>query len=300
MIDSWAGIFPIVNTTFDEHGELDINSQLAVVNFLIECGAHGIALFGNASEGYALSEAEKAELLPLILKEVRRRVPVFVSTGHTGTHPAVALSKAAEAAGADGLMILPPYLLKPTAQDWVGYYTAISKAVSIPIMIQDAPLLTGVNISAGQTAQMAREGRQVRYVKVEAPPPPMKVTEVRQAAGDSLIIFGGLNGHFLIEELQRGARGTMPGGDMTDMFVRVWDLYEAGQVAAERAEFNQYLPLIRFELQPGLGVSAMKHNMLAGGIIKSATVRPPTRALDGIAIEELQELRKGLWLAALA
>jgi 2-keto-3-deoxy-L-arabinonate dehydratase len=299
MTDGWAGIFPIVNTTFDEHGELDIKSQLAVVNFLIECGAHGIALFGNASEGYALSDAEKAELLPIILKEVRRRVPVFVSTGHTGTHPAVALSKAAEAAGADGLMILPPYLLKPTAQDLVGYYTAISNAVSIPIMIQDAPLLTGVNIGPAQMAQMAREGKQVRYVKVEAPPTPMKVTEVRQAAGDSLIIFGGLNGHFLIEELQRGARGTMPGGDMTDMFVRVWDLYEAGQVAAARAEFNQYLPLIRFELQPGLGVSAMKHNMLAGGIIKSATVRSPTRALDGIAIEELQELRKGLRLAVL-
>jgi 2-keto-3-deoxy-L-arabinonate dehydratase len=300
MTDGWAGIFPIVNTTFDEHGELDIKSQLAVVNFLIECGAHGIALFGNASEGYALSDAEKAELLPIILKEVRRRVPVFVSTGHTGTHPAVALSKAAEAAGADGLMILPPYLLKPTAQDLVGYYTAISNAVSIPIMIQDAPLLTGVNIGPAQMAQMAREGKQVRYVKVEAPPTPMKVTEVHQAAGDSLIIFGGLNGHFLIEELQRGARGTMPGGDMTDMFVRVWNLYKAGQVAEARAEFNQYLPLIRFELQPGLGVSAMKHNMLAGGIIKSATVRPPTRALDGIAIEELQELRKGLRLAVLA
>lgn len=300
MTDGWAGIFPIVNTTFDEHGELDIKSQLALVNFLIECGAHGIALFGNASEGYALSDAEKAELLPVILKEVRRRVPVFVSTGHTGTHPAVALSKAAEAAGADGLMILPPYLLKPTAQDLIDYYTAISAAVSIPIMVQDAPLLTGVNISAGQMREMARAGKQVRYVKVEAPPTTLKVTEVRQAAGDSLIIFGGLNGHFLIEELQRGARGTMPGGDMTDMFVRVWNLYEAGQVKEARLEFNQYLPLIRFELQPGLGVSAMKHNLQAGGIIKSASVRPPTRALDQIASEELQELRKNLRLAALA
>lgn len=289
-----TGIFPIVNTTFDDHGELDVQSQLALVNFLVECGAHGLALFGNAGEGYALSEAEKAYLLPLIIKEARGRVPVFVSTGHTGTHPAVALSRAAEAAGADGLMILPPYFLKPSAPDLIGYYVAISNAVSIPIMIQDAPLLTAVSISAAQMAQMACVGKNVCYVKVEAPPTPLKVTEVRAAAGDALVIFGGLNGHFLIEELQRGARGTMPGSDMVDMFVRVWDRYEAGDVAAARAEFNQYLPMIRFELQPGLGVSAMKHNLKAGGVIKSSAVRPPTRALDPTGAEELQELRKGL------
>jgi 4-hydroxy-tetrahydrodipicolinate synthase len=299
MSDSFAGIFPIVNTTFDEHGDLDVTSQLSLVNFLIDSGAHGIALFGNASEGYALSESEKASLMPLIIKEVRGRIPVFVSTGHTGTRVAVELSKAAEEAGADGLMILPPYFLKPSAKDLVGYYTAISDAVSIPIMIQDAPLLTAVNIGAAQMAAMAREGRNVRYVKVEAPPTAMKVTEVKDAAGDLLVIFGGLNGHFLIEELQRGARGTMPGSDMTDMFTRVWNLYSEGKLAEARAEFNQYLPLIRYELQPGLGVSTMKNNLKAGGVIKSATVRPPTRALDPVGVEELQEIRRGLRLASL-
>ncbi len=294
MTESFAGIFPIVNTTFDEHGELDVPSQLSLVNFLIDCGAHGIALFGNASEGYALSESEKSQLMPIIIHEVRGRIPVFVSTGHTGTRVAVELSKAAQEAGADGLMILPPYFLKPTAKDLISYYTAISNVVSISIMIQDAPLLTGVNIGAAQMAQMAREGKNVRYVKVEAPPTALKVTEVKEAAGDLLTIFGGLNGHFLIEELQRGARGTMPGSDMIEMFVRVWNLYEAGKLAEARTEFNQYLPLIRYELQPGLGVSAMKQNLKADGVIKSAAVRSPTRMLDPVGIEELQEIRKGI------
>jgi 2-keto-3-deoxy-L-arabinonate dehydratase len=57
-----------------------------------------------------------------------------------------------------------------------------------------------------------------------------------------------------------------------------------------RAEFNRHLPLIRFELQPGLGVSAMKHNLKAAGIIKHSTVRPPTRSLDPTAVEELQQI----------
>lgn len=290
MSDSFAGIFPIVLTTFDESYEVDESSQFALVNYLIECGVHGLAIFGNASEGYCLSESEKTRLMPLIIREARGRVPVFVSTGHTGTHVAAQLSKAAEEAGADGLMVLPPYYLKPTAEDLFGYYKAISDSVSIPVMIQDAPMLTGVNIGAPQMARMARECANVRYTKVEAPPTAMKVSEVKQAAGDDLVIFGGLNGHFFIEELQRGARGTMPGSDMTPMFVKVWNDYEAGRIKEARAEFNRWLPLIRFELQPGLGVSAMKHNLKAAGVIKHTTVRPPTRSLDPAGIEELQQI----------
>jgi 2-keto-3-deoxy-L-arabinonate dehydratase len=287
---NYEGIFPIALTTFDEHFEVDEQSQLALINYLIDCGVHGLAIFGNASEGYALSEAEKARLMPLIIREVRQRVPVFVSTGHTGTQVAAQISKAAEDAGADGLMILPPYFLKPTAEAVFDYYQTISNAVSIPIMIQDAPLLTGVSIGAAQMARLAQVCAHVRYVKVEAPPTPLKVSEVKQASGDSLVIFGGLNGQFFLEELNRGARGTMPGSDMTKMFVEVWNLAEAGQRNAARAVFNRHLPLIRYELQPGLGVSAMKHNLKAAGIIKHTTVRPPTRAIDGLGSEELQQI----------
>ena len=289
-MSKYAGIYPIALTTFDEHYEIDEHSQLALINYLIDCGVHGIAIFGNASEGYTLSETEKSRLMPLIINEVRKRVPVFVSTGHTGTHAAVQLSMAAQAAGADGLMILPPYFLKPSAEDLFGYYKMISDAVSIPIMIQDAPLLTQVNISAAQMARIAKECPNVKLTKVEAPPTVLKVTEVKQACGDSLGIFGGLNGHFLLEELQRGACGTMPGSDMMPMFVRVWNLYQAGHYKEARIEFNRHLPLIRFELQPGLGVSAMKHNLRAQGVIKHTTVRPPTRALDKLAVEELQQI----------
>ncbi|MGH9846582.1 MAG: dihydrodipicolinate synthase family protein [Blastocatellia bacterium] len=290
MSNNYEGIFPIALTTFDEHYAIDEQSQLALINYLIDCGVHGIAIFGNASEGYALGESEKTRLMPLIIKEVRGRVPIFVSTGHTGTHVAVQMSKAAEEAGADGLMILPPYFLKPSAEDLFGYYKAISDAVSIPIMIQDAPLLTAVNIGAAQMARMAKECANVRYAKVEAPPTSLKVSEVKQACGDGLVIFGGLNGHFFLEELQRGARGTMPGSDLMPMFVRVWDDYEAGRMKEARAEFNRCLPLIRFELQPGLGVSAMKHNLKAQGIIKHTTVRPPARSLDGAGVEELRQI----------
>ena len=157
----------------------------------------------------------------LILKEVDGRVPVIVSTGHTGTDVAVALSRQAEAEGADALMILPPYFLKPDADGVFEYFRAIDQAVGIPIMVQDAPLMTQVAIGPALLARMARELEHLRYAKIEAPPTAPKITEVRRAAGDDLVLFGGLNGQFLFEELGRGARGTMPGSDLTAVFATV-------------------------------------------------------------------------------
>ena len=131
----------------------------------------------------------------------------------------------------------------------------------------------------------------MRYVKVEAAPTCPKFSAVAREAGDKLVLFGGLNGNFYLEELARGSRGIMPGSDMIGLFVRVWDCWHAGQREEAWDIFTRMLPLIRFELQPGLGVSAMKHNLKAAGIIKSACVRHPTSSLDGEALGELEFLR---------
>jgi 2-keto-3-deoxy-L-arabinonate dehydratase len=295
----FAGVFPIVITTFHEDGSLDLESQRRLVRFLLDAGAHGLGLFGTASEGYTLSDSERAKLTEIILDEVAGRVPVVVSAGHTGTRVAVALSLEAERAGAAAVMVLPPYFLRPNAEGLFHYYEAISDAISIPIMIQDAPLMTQVTLSPAILARMGAELEQVQMVKVEAPPTAPKITELNALAGSSLTLFGGLNGQFVLEELGRGARGTMPGSDMTDMFVRVWDLYQSGKLAEARAEFNRYLPLIRYELQPGLGVSVMKHNLHAGGIITSPRVRHPTSSIDDVGLRELEELQCGLDIFAL-
>ena len=229
----------------------------------------------------------------MIIREVNGQVPVVVSTGHTGTDVAVALSREAEAEGADGVMVLPPYYYKPDADGIFEYFRAIDEAVTIPIMIQDAPLMTQVAISPALAARMGRELSRVRYVKVEAPPTASKVTDIIRLADSSLTLFGGMNGQFLLEELDRGARGTMPGSDLTSVFVGVWNLWTAGRRAEARQAFARHLPLIRYELQPGLGVAVMKQNLWTWGVIASARVRHPTRALDEIARREVEELRRG-------
>ncbi len=286
------GVFPILCTTFDETGQIDYSSQARLIHYLLDQGAHGLGLFGNASEGYTLSTEERIALMQLIRREAGPHVPLIASSGHTGTDAAVALSKEMEDLGADGLMILPPYYLKTDGDGLIHYFGEISKAVSIPIMVQDAPLLTQVPLPVPLLARMAREIEHVRLVKVEAPPTAPKTSALHAAAGDSLTLFGGLNCQFFIEEYQRGARGQMPGSDLTRELVSIWNALESHNLAAAWDEFERILPLLRFELQPGLGVSAMKHNLLAEGIIASARVRHPTASLDAASLAELRFLRE--------
>lgn len=288
---SLEGVFPILNTTFHDDGSLDLDSQLSLLRYTLEAGAHGLGLFANASEGYTLTQAERRRLQSLIVKETDGRVPLVVSAGHTGTDAAVESAKEAEDLGADALMVLPPYYMKTNADGLMLYFEAISNAVGIPIMVQDAPLMTQTPMPPALLARLGKEIERVEYVKVEAPPTAPKITATLEA-GYPGILFGGLNGQFLVEEHARGARGVMPNCDMIPQYVEIWNLLESGQAEAAWRLFVHILPLIRFELQPGLGVSAAKHNMVARGVIKSARVRHPTGSLDTQGLRELAALHE--------
>lgn len=286
------GVFPIVATTFSDDGSLDPDSQRRLVNFLLEQGAHGLGLFGLASEGYTLLQEEREQLHRLIVKEVNGRVPVVVSTTHTGTQAAAVLARRAEDIGADALMVLPPFFLKPDTEGIYEFYAVVSDAVNVPVMVQDAPQMTDVPMAAELLARMSNELKNVRYAKVEAPPTALKTSEVIAQAGSALTIFGGLNGQFFLEEIERGARGVMPGSDMIRCFVKMWDLFEAGDKRGAWDLFTRMLPLMRFEMQPGIGVSAMKHNLKSAGVIASSRVRHPTSTLNRQSVTELRWLRE--------
>src|SRR5580692_1465599 len=168
------GVFPILATTFHDDGSLDLESQANLVRHLIGQGAHGLGLFGNASEGYALSDAERMTLLKLV-REIAK-VPLIVSTGHSGTDLAAEAGRRAEDLGADALMVLPPWFLKTDGDGLMFYYQAINDSVTIPIMVQDAPLMTQVAMPAALLSRMGREIERVLYAKVEAPPTVPKIS----------------------------------------------------------------------------------------------------------------------------
>src|SRR2546428_7969215 len=146
----YAGVFPIAPTTFDEQGELDLESQKRAIDFLIDARVSGICILANYAEQFALSDAERAQLTTLIIDHVAGRVPVIVTTSHFSSRVAAERSRQAEEAGAAMVMLMAPYhgaTIRATERGAREFFRAVADAITIPLMIQDAPA-SGVALSA--------------------------------------------------------------------------------------------------------------------------------------------------------
>ena len=151
------GVCPILPTPFLDDNSIDVQGLRNEVNFMITAGVTGIALFGNASEAFALTKAEKQLIADTVVEENRGRVPLIFGSGSTAAEPAIENSLWACENGADILMIMPPHMIKPDAKGIYDYYAAIAKAVDKPIMIQDAPNACGVAVPVDVMIRLANE-----------------------------------------------------------------------------------------------------------------------------------------------
>lgn len=291
-----AGVLPILVTPFDDDGRVDEESLRSLVEFFIERGCHGLTVLGIAGEVHKLSDAERQRVVEVVVDQARGRVPVVVGTGHSGFEVAVELSRAAEAAGADALLVMPPYVIRPDADGIYEYYRAVAEAVNIPIVVQDEPVTTGVNMPAALIARLA-EIPGVAYAKVEAQPTPPKFTAIRKLSADRLGLFGGLGGLYFYEELCRGARGIMTGFGFPEVLVEIYGRFREGDRDSAEAVFYKYLPLIKFEAQPGIGLAIRKEILRRRGAIRSARLRRPAQLPDPETWAELDRLVERLGLA---
>lgn len=146
----YRGVFPVVPTIFDAHGNLDKAGQRRVLDFMIDAGSNGLCILANFSEQFALSDEERSTLQTLVLEHVAGRVPVIVTTSHFSTKVCAERSRAAQDAGAAMVMIMPPYhgaTFRVSEAQIFAFYQQVSDALSIPIMVQDAPV-AGTPMSA--------------------------------------------------------------------------------------------------------------------------------------------------------
>lgn len=295
------GVCPILPTPYDESGALDCESLRREVRFLLRAGVRGIALFGNASEAFALTPGEKERIAVTVAEETAGRVPLVFGAGGTGTEPAVENSRWAQAHGAALLMIMPPYMIKPDAQRIYEYYAEIAKNVEIPIMIQDAPGACGVSIPIEIILRLADTFENICYVKAEAPPTFQKAKKILEASEGRLTVFGGLNGTFFYEELCMGVSGTMPAGEFPEIMVQVYDRFVSGDTRGARQLFYRYLPFIRLGSIPGgMAMAVHKEVLRRGGIIRTAKVRNPYIPADEGLLEVLDHTLEDLELMALS
>ena len=282
------GCIPILCTPIEANGQLDLASFDRQIEWVIAEGAAGVATLALASEGYKLLDHRKPLLARRAVETVAGRVPVVVSVDAPGTASAVDRALQMEACGADALMILPPSFIKPDQASLFDYYASIGRAVTTPIIIQDAPQLTGVAMGPALWARLANEVPTIQYVKAEGTPQGVTLSEtIRQSEG-KLAVFCGWGGLGMIDAMERGAAGSMPAANFTRYFAEVQTLWEDGDHAGAEARFQSELPFVLWAMQSlDFSVATTKEELRRRGIFATAAQLAPSTELDAVARTQL-------------
>lgn len=276
------GVFVIAVTPFTPDGLIDMESCDRMVDFYLDAGATGLTVLGMMGEAPKLTVEESRDVVARILKRVAGRVPVVVGVSASGFAQIDTLTRMVMDLGAAGVMVAPPGLLR-TDDQICGYYMQVGDLLGdTPFVLQDFPLVTGVQISAGVIARIMNDLPTCVCLKHEDWPGLDKITALRSEGTlkRRVSILCGNGGLFLPEEMERGADGAMTGFAYPEMMVSVVHEFGKGDMARARDLFDAYLPLARFEQQPGMGLAIRKYALARRGVIAHDTLRRPGSTLS--------------------
>jgi 2-keto-3-deoxy-L-arabinonate dehydratase len=290
----YRGVFPVAPTVFDDRGELDLDGQRRCTDFMIESGSNGICILANWSEQFVLTDDERERVMQSVLDHVAGRVPVIVTTTHFGSQICADRSRRAQLAGASMVMVMPPYhgaTIRVPEAGIYDFFRRVSDAVSIPVMIQDAPV-AGTPLSVPLLVRMAREIENVSYFKVEVPQAAGKLRALIAEGGDAIVgPWDGEEAITLMADLDAGATGAMTGAGYPDGIRQIVDAHAAGDRERAASAYQRWLPLINFENRQ-CGLIAAKVLMQEGGVIRSEMTRHPVLPLHPATRAGLVEIAR--------
>ena len=291
------GVFIISATPFTEDGKIDFHSLDTLLEFYVQKGVSGITILGMMGEAQKLSSEETSQIVAYTLSQVGERTPVMVGISNAGLDNLVSLADFCMQKGAAGVMVAP-FSAQNTDEKIYSYFAQIFQMIDpiIPVCYQDFPLGTNAPVSVRCLERLFNDFSQLVMLKHEDWPGLSKITQLRerQIAGkiSEFSILVGNGGLYLPQELARGCDGAMTGFAYPEMLVNVVRLYKSG--GPEKAEnlFDAYLPLVRYEQQPGFGLAVRKEILRRRGVIKCARTRAPGPTLTATDHEELDRLIK--------
>lgn len=290
------GVCTIALTPFTDEGEVDLNGIDSLAQRYLSAGVHGITVLGIMGEAHKLSDRERSAVAGRYIAAAENRVPVIVGCSASATRLAIERAQEAEDLGAAAVMVAPPNNQKNLDLVY-EHYREIAEAISVPVVVQDEPVNTGVTMPAAFLARLVDEIPNCRYLKLEEAPTTIKITSLLSLGDEEVDIFGGLGGMYLYEELSRGASGIMTGFAYPEILVETYRLFTGGKHREAQRYFFEHLPLIRFEAQLGVGgVGIRKEVFKLRSVISSSHVRKPAPALDEQTLVELEDLVRMLEL----
>ena len=279
-----AGICPIAPAVYNAAGEVDLADYERCCATMLRLGADALTLFGIAGEYYKMDHDEELALIDSTVRVCHdQQRPVIISNTRHATEVAVKWARRIEASGADCMMVLPPFFLKPGGAALFAHLDALCASVSLPVMLQYAPEQTGVAIPPEILAQLAQRHDNLLYFKVECKPPGAYISKLSTLLPPGRTVFVGNAGFQMIEGFMRGAAGVMPGPSMVDVYRRIWDALKAGQVTDAEAiheKLNAILNHIRQDVE--MIIYYEKEILRRRGMIRSAYCRHPAHISDPV------------------
>ena len=284
-----VGVFPILPTIFRADGAVDSDGMRRVLDYLVAAGAAGVVFPGLASEYDTLSAAERLQVTAQLGEWTAGRLPFVVGASSADPDEAARFARAGADAGACAAMVLTPHRHAGDPEAMADYFRSVHAACGIPIMLQNAPAPMGVGMALEQVARLAAQVPGIRYVKEEAQPSGQRITRLTELAGASLdAVFGGAGARYVIDELARGAQGTMPACEITEVHVAMLRRFNQGDVQGARDLFERTLPLL--SMQAVFRWRLTKAVLLRRGLIDCDHVRAAGPALDAHDQRELDAL----------
>ncbi|HIK89569.1 MAG TPA: dihydrodipicolinate synthase family protein [Dehalococcoidia bacterium] len=288
------GIHFMLPTPFDANGEIDTASFTRLVGAARDANCTGVVTLGVMGEAHRLTDAERAPVIDAVVAAAGDDLTVTVGASAESGRALAARVEDAQSAGATAVMIAPAKMAKPNPPALYAHYAAAQEATEISIVVQDLPEQTGVHMDPAFIARLHAELPDARYLKLEDPPTPQKITRVVEATGGSMGIFGGLGGAFLFEELRRGAIGTMTGFAYPEVLVAIHKYITDGDIERARSIFYKWIPLIRYENSAGISLAIRKEIMKLRGFTITVDVRPPSPPIDDSTRAELEDLMNSM------
>ncbi len=279
------GIYPIVPTPFLDNGEVDYVSIERLVDCMVKKKVQGIAIMGALGEGPKMTELERERIITLYRELMPDKMQLIVGTRAVATDPAMLMAGKARELGADALLLGPHGVQKD--KPLLEYYQMVSNAAKIPCIIHDYPAVTGITMTVELIGKIFESAEYIQYIKLEEPPTGVKMQALQKSVGKKLKVFGALGGNYALEELELGAVGIMTGFVYAELLVKLYNHAQGGEWDAARQLFYDFLPLTRWEFQPGIGISLRKHMFKRMGVFSSTKVRHPGAEADEKSVEQM-------------
>lgn len=291
---SFSGVFPILQMPFNEAGEIIYEDLRAEVEYAIRGGVHGVGI-AYGSEVNKLDDHERDEVLSAVVDQANHRIKVVMNTGAPSTVQTIHYTRVAKVLGADAVMIAPPAIAGIPTSLVRQHFIDVAESAELPIYMQD---MTGAAMSPVLLSDLSQANENLCYAKIETLPTPNRFSETAQLAGENLSMFGGANGVFFIEEMRRGASGTMQGIALCDIVRKTWDSFQSGDEISAEAMWNLYQPLVKlYTLAEGQLYWIAKEILKRRGVFSEAYPRRPAVRPDEVLYRELDSLMERLGVA---